>query len=243
MAMALVSEGHISQAIAMKEQDFFLAWGDLGENYPDVWTLNEIPPVATSTIYSETITRGGTAGGSDNLTQTGVQKIVSVVDENSVEYTQDVDYILDAGTVNWSLDGDEPASGVDYTVVYRHFTEDVNTLVNEVGRRIVSQKEFVVEDNVNGTIVFNDKRWRIVNDPTPHVYLSFNFQSDEATDVSIYQLGLYTNTIVDPILPPGQQYFVPAEINDPGSAYMLENVQPFPRNAGKREVFEFVISF
>jgi len=79
--------------------------------------------------------------------------------------------------------------------------------------------------------------------PTRNLYIEFKFQADEASDKDIYQIALYLNTTRTVITPSYQEYLIPSEILDPGQMYMTENIEPFPRSPGKREIFEFVIVF
>lgn len=239
MSLQMVTSGKIVHANAMMEQDYFLAWGDFGSNYPDPWD-NVIPP-ATSTLHTMTVTKGA-AGGLDDLAHDSISKIVLIRDNNQVEFVEGVDFYLDSNQVNWSLAGAEPTTATVYTIIYRYETEDVSTLVHEVGRRKHSTRSYVIPDS-NGMIQANGQRWTSVQYETKHICITFRFEGDEAIGIDISQIMLFINTEVDPALPPGQMYFIPSQIVDPGNAYMAENLDPFPRNVGKREQFEVVITY
>lgn len=79
--------------------------------------------------------------------------------------------------------------------------------------------------------------------PTKNLYIAFRFDADDAYDKEIYQIGIFLNTITNPLLPAGQMYFTPAQVTNSGMLYMVENLEPFPRAAGKREIFEYVITY
>lgn len=241
MSMTMVETGHVAHARAMLNEDYYLAWGDLPPNYPDPWGLDEVPPESASTLASTTLVRGET--NSDLITGfNGILKLVSITDSDGVSYIIGQDAVLNSGLIEWS-DTHAPAVGVSYTVVFRYYTEDLTTLLNEVGRRKVTMKSFVVEDPLTGDIVANGTRWRRVETPTRHIYLMFSFDATDAVDTSIYQVGIYIGTQVDPTTPPGLYYYLPSQITENGSMYMVENLEPFPRNIGKREIFEYVITY
>lgn len=44
-------------------------------------------------------------------------------------------------------------------------------------------------------------------------------------------------------LPPGQRYFEPKDIENPGILLLLEHTVPLIRTASTRETFSFVITF
>jgi hypothetical protein len=119
--------------------------------------------------------------------------------------------------------------------------EDVDAvaLLSEVGRRAVFEKRFVTPDD-NGDIVLPNGRFSFFDVPTRHVYFSFKLDFEDAADSIVRELAVYTDTVTDPALPPGQKYFLPADITEQGILLLLENITPVYRNAATRETFEFV---
>ena len=113
------------------------------------------------------------------------------------------------------------------------------SLVTEAGRRAVFEKRFVSPDD-NGDIVVPNGRFSFSDVPTKHVYFSFKMDFEDAADKIIREIAVYTNTVTDSALPPGQKYFLPADITEPGILLLLENITPVYRNAATRETFEFV---
>jgi len=79
--------------------------------------------------------------------------------------------------------------------------------------------------------------------PTRNVYMQFKFDALDAMDKDVYQIGLFINTVRTAATPAAQHYLAPSEIEDPGLLYMIENIEPFPRTPGKREIFEYVVVF
>jgi hypothetical protein len=54
-------------------------------------------------------------------------------------------------------------------------------------------------------------------------------------------MAMFGGTVVKPDLPPGQQYFTPNQLDDPGFMVVMEIVRPyFTRSPSVRESYEFV---
>lgn len=239
MAMGMTDDGHIIHAKAMFSRTYHLGWGKLPTGFADPWDLGATPPIPTSKVVSETITRG--AGVLvDTLANTGVLKVISVKQGNST-YVPTTDYTVNGNQITWVV-GHAPADGTGYTVVYRYTTAALTGLLNEIARRAPTLKEYVVEDP-SGDIVANDTTWSVVGYPTRHVYMQFKFDATEAVGQIIHQLGIFADTIAKASVPAGQKYLLPADIENVGNLYMIDNIEPFSRFAGKREIFEYVITF
>ena len=118
---------------------------------------------------------------------------------------------------------------------------DAISLVEEVGRRAVFEKRFVVPDD-DGDIVVPNGRFSFSDIPTRNVYFSFKLDFEDAADKIIRELAVYTNTETDSALPPGQKYFLGTHITNQGILLLLENITPVYRNAATRESFEFVVT-
>ncbi len=118
---------------------------------------------------------------------------------------------------------------------------DAIALVEEVGRRAVFEKRFVVPDD-DGDIVVPNGRFSFSDIPTRNAYFSFKLDFEDAADKIIRELAVYTNTETDSALPPGQKYFFGTHITNQGILLLLENITPVYRNAATRETFEFVVT-
>lgn len=79
--------------------------------------VQSIENVIVTKETTETLSRG--SGASDTLANDSVMSIVSV-EQGGAPYEDDADYYQDGDTINWSMGGDEPATGSSYTVTYRY---------------------------------------------------------------------------------------------------------------------------
>ncbi|MCV0352641.1 MAG: DUF4815 domain-containing protein [Nitratireductor sp.] len=84
-------------------------------NHAPIATINE---VLVEKEVTETVTRGGTAGGLDTLANTGVTAIMEVK-QGGTTYAAGTDYARSGDRVSWAPGGSEPAAGSSYTVKYR----------------------------------------------------------------------------------------------------------------------------
>lgn len=123
-------------------------------------------------------------------------------------------------------------------------SEDINatTLMNEVGRRTASEIAFVVPD-VDGDIALPTGKFSRSVTPTSNLYVRTSFEFAEASSDVIREIGIFSNSEMVSGLPPGQQYFTPAEIASPGRLLHLEHLAPIFRSPAIRESFEVVITF
>lgn len=142
------------------------------------------------------------------------------------------------------------ATSWDITVP--HESLDATSLVSEIGRRSATSVQFVVPAD-EGEIevpLFNDqtggnvtKRFHIVADPSPYLYMRFIFDFTDAPAAIIREVAIFTDTVVNPALPAGQKYFSPADIVDTGKMLALENLlQEIFRTPNSRQSFEFVLT-
>jgi hypothetical protein len=219
-----------------------LAWGGFPNGYPDQWTVGQTPPTALSTLRTETVTRSSSQTF-DTLQDTGVLYIVSVT-HNSTTYVQGTSYKLTGNTVDWSIAGSNPvpAANATYTVVYRYTYTAVASLLNEVGRRAALTVGYANADP-NGVIVANGSTWTYTTTPSANLYLQFKFDPTDGVGSIISQVGLVIGTVAATGVPNGTQYLTPSNIANAGQLYMIDNLEPFSRFAGKREIFEYIISF
>lgn len=125
-------------------------------------------------------------------------------------------------------------------------------LLAEVGRRKVGQVAFV-EPDANGEIILptgttptgdvQETRYRIVEGPTPHLYVRAAYDFGDAANLIIREMALFSEVEVKPDLPPGQRYFLPADIAAPGYMVAVEILRPpLNRSASVRQSVEFVFT-
>lgn len=103
--------------------------------------ITELTITAEKTV---SMTHGVFTGAQDPLPDTSVLQILEVK-QGATTYTEPTDYVLNAGKVDWSPAGAEPAPGSTYTVKYRYLTNVTPTAVDDTG--------FTVTGAVTGTLV------------------------------------------------------------------------------------------
>jgi hypothetical protein len=116
------------------------------------------------------------------------------------------------------------------------------TLTNEVGRRIVDKVLFCVPDE-QGELEASNGRFSVSETPTRNLFIEVRYDFSDASQYTIREIGLFINGKTDEELPPGQQYFLPNQVIDPGILLLLEHEPAMIRSPAVREKFSFVITF
>ena len=121
--------------------------------------------------------------------------------------------------------------------------EDLNSTIlsQEVGRIKSQVHEYVIPDS-NGVIEVDGIKWSISTTPTKYLYLKFQFDQTRNSSDFIYQLGLFTDTVVQ-AGDEGLEYVQPSSIVDFGKLILMENQPILVRNSATKEAYEFVITF
>lgn len=125
-------------------------------------------------------------------------------------------------------------------------------LVNELGRRTPSVIGFVEPDEAGAIVIpvsvgsdgsVQEARYRLVPDkPTPYLYVLTHFDYGDASNAVVREMGVFMDTVVKEGLPPGQRYFTPAELEDPGLLLAVQIITPpMNRSASVRQSVEFVL--
>lgn len=116
-------------------------------------------------------------------------------------------------------------------------------LLNEIGRREATQVDFVVSDGA-GVIVLPNGRWTVSPTPTGHLYVRTLFDFADAPSATIREAAVFINTVRAVGVSPGQMYLTPAQVDDPGTMYLLDHLSPqIVRSPTTREQFEYVLTF
>jgi len=144
--------------------------------------------------------------------------------------SQDIFLGLGAGNSSWDVDG-TPAEDIADTA-----------LIATIGYRKTAQVDFATADPA-GSIVLPTGRYNISPTQTNHLYMRFSLDFADASTATIRQTGLFLGTTPNGGLPVGQMFFLPTEIADPGTLYLLEHVTAINRTPATRETFEFVLTF
>lgn len=118
---------------------------------------------------------------------------------------------------------------------------DATDLLDTVGYRRATDVRFVVPDE-DGAIIVPNGRFSLSEVPTRYVYTRFNFDFEDSPQATIREAGVFVGTEAIEGLPPGQAYFLPAQIADPGTLLMLERFPRIIRSNAVRQSFEFVLT-
>ena len=110
---------------------------------------------------------------------------------------------------------------------------------------------FVTPDDEGGIVISEGlgsdgavvtTRYRMVTEPTPYLYMQVAYDLTDAPNGIIRQMGIFVGSTVKEGLPPGQRFFTPDEIDEPGLLLAVEILQPaIPRNPQVRQAVEFVL--
>ncbi|CAN2105604.1 Uncharacterized protein WWILAPA82_04900 [Wolbachia pipientis] len=224
----LTQSGRAAIAASIKEQPLHLAWGS-GD---------------------------GSSGSSHKVEKTFVKGEIKLdhqpikdvkVFTGQTTYQPSIDYTVDSstGVIIRTENSSIPASD-KVTVEYTESTppEPINSikLLNELGRRTADEVLFCTGDE-NGELITPSGRFRPSNVPTNNLYLKFTFDFTDAANQVIRELGVMVGTKVKEKAPPGQRYFEPQDIENPGILLVLEHTVPLIRTAATRETFSFVVTF
>lgn len=115
------------------------------------------------------------------------------------------------------------------------------TLTHELGRVMAVVIGYAVPDPL-GPIEVPTGFYRLSETPTNHLLLRCDFGFSDAADHVIRETGLFMDSVIAADLPPGQRYFTPDEVVDPGTLVAIEHFPPIIRSSLSREQFEFVLT-
>lgn len=118
---------------------------------------------------------------------------------------------------------------------------NATALVSELGRRQASTIDYVVPD-VGGTIVVPQGTFSVSSTPTDTVYVRCNFSNSEEVGESIREAAVFVGTTLQSGLPPGQDYFPPADVLSHGTMLLLERFAKIDRTIDFSVSLEFVMS-
>jgi hypothetical protein len=227
----LTTSGRAALAAAIKQQTMHLALGE-GD---DLWnTTKEVSLTFDSSGVLDT--------GQPHISAVEVKSTVG-----NTLYLLDTDYSVNAreGTLrrlpNGAISGGATMR-LKFKIDVPPETISQAALLGEVGRRVVDEVHFVAA-HAEGEIVVPTGRYRISATPTNHLFVRVRFDFDDVATSVIREQGLFVGTQTDTTLPPGQKFFLPAQVSEPGILLVLQNSVPIVRQPSTRETFEFVVTF
>lgn len=232
MFTILTTKGRAAIAEAVKDFSLFMAFGS---GQPEWDTTKEVI---------------GTFGSNSGTINVGYQEIDNVhvyppdPGEPISEYALGADYSVNKGTgiITRNSGGSIPVGSVRVGFYVKPATPSLSaiTLVNELGRKEIFNKQFVVA-NTQGEIIVPGGRYSLSNVPTPYLFLSCTLLEPELSTALIKEIGVYVNPtfFVNPIN--GEALFAPDEFSDLGKLMTLRHYTAIQRNEGARETFQYVI--
>lgn len=126
---------------------------------------------------------------------------------------------------------------------------NAEALVNEVGRRIPAIVGYVTPDEAGGIIIptgttpdgkVQTSRYRLVSEPTPYLYFRADYDFDDGQNAVIREAGIFVDPVVKEGLPPGQLYFTPDQILEPGYLFCAQRIDTLLRSASQQQSIQFV---
>lgn len=115
------------------------------------------------------------------------------------------------------------------------------SLVAELGRRRASLIDYVAPDS-GGDIILPQGTFTVSPTPTNQLYVRCNFASTEEVGQAIREAAVFVGTTLVNGLPVGQDYFVPANLDDHGTMLILERFAKITRTSSFSVSLEFVLT-
>ncbi|QIG71445.1 structural protein [Rhizobium phage RHph_TM39] len=269
--MVLTNTGHVAIAKSIKDQQLYLAWGDIPP-YMDpptsgAATLSAVAgtlPLGSYTYKVTCTTDAGETTGSSaiafTLSSVGSSiKLTWSAVSGAKSYkvygrtaSNDYKYLVTVTAAEWIDNGSVTVGTVSIPTVNTTSSALWTTsppsplltyegLYRELGRRKVMSVKYVKPD-VNGAYVTNQGRWAESLTPTKYIYAYIAYDLTDAPNNTIYQYGIFIGT-VPTAGNENKQYLIPSEVSDKGSLLSIENVSPIIRNSSTREFYEIVMTF
>lgn len=126
---------------------------------------------------------------------------------------------------------------------------DAEALVSEVGRRVPAIVGYVTPDETGGIVIpigvdgegkVLTARYRLVSVPTPYIYFRSDYDFDDGQNAVIREVGIFVDPVVKEGLPPGQRYFTPDQIVEPGYLFCAQRIDTLLRSASQQQSIQFV---
>ena len=225
----LTQSGRAAIAASIKEQPLHLAWGSGNSS----WESNH------------KVEKFFTPDGEIMLDHHPIKDVKVFIGQTT--YQPSIDYIVDSSTgVIKRTENSSIRANSAVTVEYSESTPPElitsEKLLNELGRRTADEVLFCTGDE-NGELLTPSGKFRPSNVPTNNLFLKFTFDFTDAANQVVRELGVMVGTKVKEKVLPGQRYFEPKDVENPGILLVLEHTVPLIRTAATRETFAFVVTF
>lgn len=118
-----------------------------------------------------------------------------------------------------------------------------------IGFKKVEVKYLVVPDDVNGTIEYQNTKWRVVplnqayQEKARFVFLETTIRYDELPLGTYRQVGVYVDLVRADGVPSNKNNLLPEEVDDHGTLVIIDNRKFSNRQEDQKEILNVVIEF
>jgi len=128
---------------------------------------------------------------------------------------------------------------------------DTEALDEVVAYAPVTTEKYYLRDDINGTFEWpagSGQKWtevqpaNILTEKPTHVFVSADFERDDAPLVTYRQAGFHTGLVLAPGAPAGEEV-VPAQVSDPGTLEAYDNRPPSTRYIDKVDTISLMFAF
>jgi len=120
---------------------------------------------------------------------------------------------------------------------------DAAALLDEIGRRLVTDISFVKPDPVGEIEMPGGERFSVCGEPTSMVLLRATFGFADAQGQTVREVGVFFDTELAASVPPGQRWVLAADVVKKGDLYTLERRPAEYRSGSVRAVEEIILPF
>jgi len=227
MPLTILTSAGVAFAKAVKDKELYMAWGRGG-----AWG-------SAQTLTNQAFTSGTLNVGQTNITGVLVRSL-----DNLTTYALGTDYTANtgAGTITKVGSGITGNVNVSFVPLPPAASAADTVLVDEIGRRKISTKNYVVAD-AGGTITVGGNKYSVSVTPTNKLYVAAIFAIDEAPDEVIREYAVFTETVVSDSVEPGESYVAVGDVVSPGFMVVINRVAPIFRNAATQQELAALLSF
>lgn len=154
-------------------------------------------------------------------------------------YLLGVDYVADgtAGVITRNPAGQiapEATVQISYTAPIPQPDLTSQTLVSETGRVSVGAVQYVTPfdeaDEASSFVMVDGAKYALVAGPSRALLFTAHLSATDGVGDPIREYALFSRCAVDPALPPGQSFFEPSQITDPGTLIVSRFRSPVPHD-------------